>query len=342
MVNEYAGFTEDEMNDLAADRNVAAVAAQQFSIYELDEQYRPVGIDTDFALGIGERFQIFGLNDAWMEDVFAGQLSKEAWDALQAGEGCVVRNPLQMEVAGQKIGTTCIEEGSTIMVAGKKLPVLLAMNGYDGYFSVGSSGFINGVQVIVSDRLYPELTGTDRYAELRPILEKDAGRETFEEKLASLGSRVAGTTWVSYEQTDRQLAESAGQIRLLAWGMILLIGMIGILNIINTVYTNIHTRVTEIGIKRAIGMSVGSLYRTFLWEGAYYGMIAAVTGSITGYLSTMLMEAAMSNVLTFVPVPVIPILESAVVSVAACLAATALPLRQISRLGIVEAVGAVE
>ncbi|MCI9255495.1 MAG: FtsX-like permease family protein, partial [Lachnospiraceae bacterium] len=110
----------------------------------------------------------------------------------------------------------------------------------------------------------------------------------------------------------------------------------------NTVYTNIHTRVTEIGIKRAIGMSVGSLYRTFLWEGAYYGMIAAVTGSLTGYLCTMLMEAAMSNVLTFVPVPMIPILESAVVSVAACLAATALPLRQISRLGIVEAVGAVE
>lgn len=342
VVNEYAGFTEDEMNDLAADRNVAAVAAQQFSIYELDEQYRPVGIDTDFALGIGERFQIFGLNDAWMEDVFAGQLSKEAWNALQAGEGCVVRNPLQMEVAGQKIGTTCIEEGSTIVVAGKKLQVLLAMNGYDGYFSVGSSGFINGVQVIVSDRLYPELTGTDRYAELRPILEKGADREAFEEKLSALGSRVAGTTWVSYEQTDRQLAESAGQIRLLAWGMILLIGMIGILNIINTVYTNIHTRVTEIGIKRAIGMSVGSLYRTFLWEGAYYGMIAAVTGSITGYLSTMLMEAAMSNVLTLVPVPVIPILESAVVSVAACLAATALPLRQISRLGIVEAVGAVE
>ena len=59
-------------------RVVAAVAAQQFSIYELDEEYRPVGIDTDFALGIGERFQIFGLNDTWMEDVFAGQLSKES------------------------------------------------------------------------------------------------------------------------------------------------------------------------------------------------------------------------------------------------------------------------
>ena len=59
-------------------------------------------------------------------------------------------------------------------------------------------------------------------------------------------------------------------------GLILFVGLIGILNIINTVYTNIHTRVTEIGMQRAIGMSAGSLYKTFLWEGAYYGIIASV------------------------------------------------------------------
>lgn len=45
-----------------------------------------------------------------------------------------------------------------------------------------------------------------------------------------------------------------------------------ILNIINTVYSNIHTRVNEIGMQRAIGMSAASLYKTFLWEGAYYAI----------------------------------------------------------------------
>ena len=251
-------------------------------------------------------------------------------------------NPIPMEVEGMKFGTTHIEEGSTITVAGKKLPVLLSLSGYDGYFSVGSKGFINGVQVLVSDRLYPALTGTDTYAEFKPVLKKNADRESFDRTLESLCSRTAGTTWVSYEDTDRQLEESAAQINMLAWGLILFIGLIGILNIINTVYTNIHTRVAEIGTQRAIGMSAGSLYKTFLWEGIYYGMIAAVTGSVAGYLCILAVETAVSDTLVLAPVPVIPMLEAAGISVMACLFTTAAPLRRISKLSIVEAIETVE
>ncbi len=342
VVNEYNGFSPGELADMETRTDVVSVAAQQFSLYELDEQYYPVGIDTDFALGIGETFQIFGLNDDWMDAVFADRLTAEQLNALKAGEGCVVRNPLPLEIGGETIGKTYIEEGRTIMTAGRELPVLLSISGYDGYFSVGNSGFINGVQVIVSDRLYPQLTGTDVYAELRPAMKEDADRAVFDKALDDLCARTAGTTWISYEQTDRQLQESEAQIHMLAWGLILFIGLIGILNIINTVYTNIHTRVAEIGTQRAIGMSLGSLYKTFLWEGVYYGLIAALIGSITGYLSTVLIEAAISDALAFVAVPVGPILEASACSVAACLLATAIPLRRISGLSIVEAVGAVE
>ena len=138
------------------------------------------------------------------------------------------------------------------------------------------------------------------------------------------------------------MEESAAQINLLGWGLILFIGLIGILNIINTVYTNIHTRMAEIGIQRAIGMSVGSLYKTFLWEGIYYGLIAALFGGIAGYLGTVIVEAAASGALSFAAVPVGPILEASACSVAACLLATAIPLRRIAGLSVVEAVGAVE
>lgn len=344
VVNEYNGFSPEELADMEADQNVAAVAAQQFSLYELDEQYRPIGIDTDFTLGIAEIFQIFGRNDEWMDYQFAGRLTEEQLSALKAGEGCVVRNPnpLPLEIEGESIGKTHIEEGRTITVAGVELPVLLSMSGYDSYFSVGSSGFFNGVQVLVSDRLYPRLTGKDVYAELLLVMKADADREAFDMTLDELCARVAGTTWVSYEQTDRQLQESEAQIHMLAWGLILFIGLIGILNIINAVYTNIHTRVAEIGTQRAIGMSIESLYKTFLWEGIYYGLIASLFGSLAGYFSTMLIEAAVTDTLTFVSVPIVPILEASAFSVTACLLATAIPLKRISKLSIVEAVGAVE
>ncbi len=342
IVNQYMGISPEELQILEEDERVDGVAAQQFSLYELDARNKPVGIETDITLGVGETFQIFGFNDPWMEDVFASRLSKEQLEMLKEGKGCVVRNPIAIEVEGVSIGTTYVEEGSTITVAGRELPVLLSITGYDAYFSVGNSGFLNGVQVLVSDRVYPKLTGTDTYAELRPILQRDADRRAFDETLEALCQRIPGTTVVSYEQTDRQFSESEAQIRLLAWGLILFIGLIGILNIINTVYTNIHTRITEIGVQRAIGMSKGSLFKVFLWEGVYYGGIAAVIGGIAGYICTIFVEAAVNDELRLAAVPGVSIVLAAVCSIGACILATCIPLRRMSRVSIVESIETVE
>ena len=342
IVNQYEGISPEEKKALELEENADYVAAQQFSLYELDEQNRPIGIDTDIVLGVGESFQIFGFNDCWMDYEFASRLTKEQLDMLKAGEGCVVRNPIPMEIDGVSFGTTHVEEGSTVTVSGKKLPVLLSMSGYDGYFSVGNNGFINGVQVLVSDRIYSSLTGTDTYAELCPGLKDGADRTAFNQVLEELGQRIPGTVTVSYEQTDRQYEESEAQIRFLAWGLILFIGLIGILNIINTVYTNIHTRIMEIGIQRAVGMSVGSLFRVFLWEGFYYGRNAAVIGSIAGYLGTVFVEAGATDTIRLTAVPVIPVACASLLSIGACILATCIPLRKISRMSIVESIEAVE
>lgn len=214
----------------------------------------------------------------------------------------------------------------------------MTLNGCDGYFSVGNNGFCVGVQVLVSDRLYPQLTGTD----FRPILNADADREMFDHTLESLCTRIAGTTWVSYEVTDRQLAESEAQIKMLAWGLILLIDLIGILNIINTVCTNIHTRVTEIGTQRATGMSAKSLCKTFLWEGAYYGIYAAVIGSVAGYLCMLLVNSSGTGTIQLTVPPVAAMMEAAVLSIAACMLATAVPLMWIAKMSIVEFIEAAE
>ena len=89
-------------------------------------------------------------------------------------------------------------------------------------------------------------------------------RDAFGRRLEEFCEKAEGTVCVSFEDTDRQIEESFAQINLLAWGLILFVGLIGILNIINTVSTNIHTRKAEIGMQRAVGMSISSLYRTFL------------------------------------------------------------------------------
>ncbi len=342
IVNETVGFSADDLDELRQNSAISSVAAIQFLLYEPDDVGQISDIVLGFELQPGETFQVVGLNDDYWDYFMGSELSEEDLALLKSGKACIVRNPLALNYGGTELERTSFAAGDTISVAGRGITIIATLDGYDGYISVGNSGFTNGVQVIVSDCIYSELTGTAIYNEMCPTLNADADRELFDAVAEKICQDIPGTTCLSYEETDRQLEESFEQIRLLAWGLILFVGLIGLLNIINTVYTNIHTRVMEIGMQRAIGMSAGSLYKTFLWEGAYYGIIAAVIGNIVGYICTIFVNAATTDTIQLVSIPILPIAEATVLSIGACLLATCIPLRKIAGMSIVDSIETVE
>ena len=45
-------------------------------------------------------------------------------------------------------------------------------------------------------------------------------------------------------------------------------------------------------------MSLKSLYKTFLWEGAYYGLLAAVIGGMAGSFCAMVIQGAQTGTVT--------------------------------------------
>lgn len=342
ITNENVGFSEDALVELRENEAVKSVAVIQFSLYEQNEAGQLDGIDIGFPLKPGETFQVVGLNDEYWDYFIGSELSADQLEQLKSGNACVVRNPIPVSYGDGQLEFTSIEAGSTIYVAGTDLEVLKTLDGYDGYLGIGNGGFTNGVQVIVDDSIYEQLTGKNTYSEFLPTLNAGADRENFDTFIEDFCEQTPGTTFLSYEETDQQLQESFAQIQMLAWGLILFVGLIGILNIINTVYTNIHTRVTEIGMQRAIGMSAASLYKTFLWEGAYYGIIAAGIGSVLGYVCAIFIEAATSDTIQFVAIPILPILEATLLAIGACLLATAIPLRKISNMSIVDSIETIE
>ncbi|WP_300562025.1 FtsX-like permease family protein, partial [uncultured Oscillibacter sp.] len=79
-----------------------------------------------------------------------------------------------------------------------------------------------------------------------------------------------------------------------------------------------------------------------LWEGAYYGLFAAVIGSVVGYICTTFVEAAATDTIQLVAIPIIPIAEATVFAIGACLLATCVPLRRISKMSIVDSIETVE
>ena len=342
IVNETVGFSADDLDELRQNSAISSVAAIQFLLYEPDDVGQISDIVLGFELQPGETFQVVGLNDDYWDYFMGSELSEEDLALLKSGKACIVRNPLALNYGGTELERTSFAAGDAISVAGRDITIIATLDGYDGYISVGNRGFTNGVQVIVSDCIYSELTGTAIYNEMCPTLNADADRELFDTVAEKICQDIPGTTYLSYEETDRQLEESFEQIRLLAWGLILFVGLIGLLNIINTVYTNIHTRVMEIGMQRAIGMSAGSLYKAFLWEGAYYGIIAVVIGNIVGYICTIFVNAATTDTIQLVSIPILPIAEATVLSIGACLLATCIPLRKIAGMSIVDSIETVE
>ncbi len=337
ITNEISGIPVEAVETLKENSMVESVSTTRLSVFMPEAGDAPP-FATDLSLQNHETLQLVNVDEARLQRC-APDLSSQDMQALGDGTGCLVKNPIPFSYGDTPVQHTELGVGDTIRLGEKPLQVVGVI---DAPITINNDGFANGVQIIVNDELYGALIGDDNYSEVYPTLRDKADTDTFESWLGNLCGEYPGIHWLSYLQSIKEMAESFEQINMLCWVLIIFIGIIGILNIINTVYSNIHTRVGEIGMQRAIGMSAASLYRTFLWEGAYYGIFASLVGAVLGYICCIFVGAAQTDALGLVAVPVRAIAEAAVISVAACLLATAIPLRAIARIAIVDSIETVE
>jgi len=337
VTNENTGIDIKSVAEIRDHQWVAQLLTTKLSTY-IQNENGELPLDTSFSLQPWEALNIAGVDHTRLTSYVDG-LSEQDRNDLISGKACIMKNPIVFSYEGQTVDATNFQYNDTISINQHELRVVGIT---DAAITINNEGFVNGVQIIVSEETYNELTGINRYSEVYPTLNGEADAKQFEEWLDIWCKENSGSHWLSYQQTAAQLEESFEQIKLLCWGLIFFIGLIGILNIINTVYSNIHTRISEIGMQRAIGMSAGILYKTFLWEGAYYGMIASVIGGVAGYICTVFVNAATTDMLQFTAVPYLSIFEAATISIVVCLLATAIPLRSIARMEIVTSIETVE
>lgn len=205
-------------------------------------------------------------------------------------------------------------------------------------FVLQGNGWLNGVDIIVYDSVYDTLTNKYKFNQINIYAKDNSDLEQIRLSIEQICKNNPGSHWISYIESDKQLKESFKQIEFLALAVILFVGLIGTLNIINTTNTNINTRINEIGVKRAIGMSNSSLYKMFLWEGAYYGVFASIFGSIAGYASAIVINIATIEKLDFANIPILSISQATFVSILACIIATLIPLRKVKKMNIIDCI----
>ena len=337
ITNEIVGIPAEAVKTLEANDAVETISTTQLSVF-MPGAGDLLPFETDLSVQSHETLQLASVDEGQLR-TYAPDLSEKDKQALNEGTGCLIQNPIAFSYGDTSIQQTSLAVGDTIRLGDKTVRVVGLT---DTPVIINNAGFTNGVQIIVNGELYSHLLGDDSYSEIYPTLKENADADAFESWLDNWCSEQPGTHWLSYRQSSDEMAESFAQIKMLCWVLIAFIGVIGVLNIINTVYSNIHTRVNEIGMQRAIGMSAASLYKTFLWEGAYYAIFASVIGAVLGYVCCIFVGAAKTDALQLVAVPVIAIIEAAVVSVAACLLATAIPLHSIAKMNIVETIENIE
>ena len=349
ITNTAIGISEEAANAMRENDLVESLSTTKLSVYmDIDEDnfddsvpIHPLNkapFDTNLIVQSHETLQIASLDEARLLSCVP-DLSEQDKSDLLAGTACLIKNPIRFSIGNEEVPHTTINLDDTITFNGVQMRVV----GIADYpVIINNAGYTNGVQVIVADGVYNSIVGNTNFSEIYPTLKESADAEAFESWIDEWCADNPGSHWLSYRMSDAQMEESFEQIQMLCWALIIFIGIIGVLNIINTVYSNIHTRVSEIGMQRAIGMSAKSLYSTFLWEGAYYGIFASVIGAISGYICAIFVGAADTGRLQLVEIPILTISEAAIVSIIACLIATAIPLRSIAKMNIVESIETVE
>ncbi|MDI4649274.1 ABC transporter permease [Cohnella hashimotonis] len=142
---------------------------------------------------------------------------------------------------------------------------------------------------------------------------------------------------VDFVEEQRQTRQFNVQMKIFIYGFLAVIGLIGSLNIINTVQTNLMLRRREFGLLQAVGMTMKQLRRMATLEGVWFGVIGSFWGLLLGVGICFLLYRQMNNI-EGIPFsfPVTGAAISCVFALGVGLLSVQGPLRKIAKASVVE------
>lgn len=141
------------------------------------------------------------------------------------------------------------------------------------------------------------------------------------------------------KETYREEFDSFRNMFLILGGVLsLIIGLVGVLNFINTILTGILARRREFAVLQSIGMTGTQLKTMLIWEGLYYALCSIVVSLLLSVAAGPMMSGVVESLFWFFTYrfTVTPILLAAPVFAALGIALPLLVHRVVSRRSIVE------
>ncbi|WP_256760370.1 ABC transporter permease [Cohnella sp. WQ 127256] len=149
----------------------------------------------------------------------------------------------------------------------------------------------------------PQNESTNTYGTARIGLEvalKDgADPEPIRLKLQEVARNHPDSQFIDYAASQKENRNFNIQMQIFVYSFLVIIGVIGSLNIINTVQTNLLLRRREIGLLQAVGMTMGQIRRMASAEGVWFGVIGSFWGILLGVGFSYVLYQQLSNVQGF-------------------------------------------
>ena len=210
--------------------------------------------------------------DELSEHLVEGEINKEA---LESGEGLVYTHPSYAKEIGIKVGST---------------QVITIYDGKDSYkkeFTVLALVDIGGASIRIPESVMDSLIKTDTTIRVGLEIKKDM-LKSVEEEIKNITDNDEYLSYGTLEDSIETYKKSMAITSVLIYSLVIIIGVIGLMNLINTMITSIITRKRELGILQAIGLSDKQLVKMLQIEGLFYTvgtlLITLTLGNILGYI----------------------------------------------------------
>ena len=214
--------------------------------------------------------------DELSEHLVEGEINKEA---LESGEALVYTHPSYAKEIGIKVGST---------------QVITIYDGKDSYkkeFTVLALVDIGGASIRIPESVMDSLIKTDTTIRVGLEIKKDM-LKSVEEEIKNITDNDEYLSYGTLEDSIETYKKSMAITSVLIYSLVIIIGVIGLMNLINTMITSIITRKRELGILQAIGLSDKQLVKMLQIEGLFYTvgtlLITLTLGNILGYIAVII------------------------------------------------------
>jgi len=224
--------------------------------------------------------------------------------------------------------TMDVKDGRMVGKGDKENQVTIGISiATDEKLSVGDTYKIRGKDFEVVGVLNKTMTGPDSYVfmDINPAREMLIASNPFMKSLYDQGrlkledvNSMAGVSWkddadsekvsqaikdkvgdkvivLSPQKMGEQIDKASVTFNAIIFGSAVLALIVGLFSIVNTMIMSISERTKEIGIKKAIGASPGSIIREYTFEAGVIGLLGGIVGLGFGYLMIAIVNARLSS-----------------------------------------------